>query len=967
MGRLSPGRRWIRRGCTLLAAGAPLAATSSLMLGIGPLGSTDSVSAAAPGVAGLAPLSSVPVPAPSDLTPYIADQGAVVQLGKALFWDMQVGSDGVQACASCHFAAGADARSQNSLNPDLRAVGGGGEFSPGHSANQSLSADDFPFHKLANPQDRLSALISDSADVVSSQGVFNVPFGGIEPGNAIEPGANAGDSRFEQDGISTRRVPPRNAPSAINAVFNGRQFWDGRAQPTFNGVNPFGDRDPDAFVLRATGTGLEPFRVSIQRASLASQAVGPPGSDFEMSHSGRSFRDIGKKMLSLIPLSRQRVNADDSVLGPLAVDAGASPGLTTTYDAMLRQAFKPEWWNSNKIVRVAADGTPTVVDRPNRPLAGDEYELGAYNFSLFFGLAVMEYERTLVSDQTPLDRYLAGDTSALTPLEQQGLAIFAGEQGKCAGCHGGAELTEASVANTETEAIETMAMGDDQIASYDSGFYNIAVRPANEDLGNGGSDPWGNALSSTGFLGAVGRHAVDGAFKSPQLRNVALTAPYFHNGAAATLRQVVEFYNRGGDYPEVNAANLDSDVDELNLTTQQEDALVAFLEALTDPRVERQCGPFDHPELFLPNGHRAPDGSNGVTDRGDGAATDAFLRLADTGPDCASNPPTPTFLSFTGPDVTPPDPLALRPDTTLVSRPKDGARTVKPTFKGGEPRLSNGKTWFECRIDSGAWKSCKSGQAFTVGEGPHLFATRASSANGARDTTPASAAWWVPYASSARYAGPSLIPAGKTTLVAADLKGLHGCNANRLVRFTITNKRGTFALGTTRSDKLGRAVVAVRTRVAPGTYTVRATAVGSRSCAAAVTTARVKLKRTMAAVHGSGKTAKTSFSLKTNSKGIGALNFSAPRALQVIGRIEAAVQDGGEGVATGTARVRYWDAQRGRFGTQARAVRFTFSFRAGSHGAIRLVLPAIGRTPTAASWTPVKSGGIARLAPTRGS
>ena len=192
----------------------------------------------------------------------------------------------------------------------------------------------------------------------------------------------------------------------------------------------------------------------------------------------------------------------------------------------------------------------------------------------------------------------------------------------------------------------------------------------------------------------------------------------------------------------MNAANLDTDVDELNLTTQQEDALVAFLEALTDPRVEHQCGPFDHAELFLPNGHRAPDGSPGITDRGDGAATDAFLRLADTGPDCASNPPTPTFLSFTGPDVTPPDPLALQPDTTLVSGPKDGSRTVKPTFKGGEPRLSGGKTWFECRVDSGAWKSCKSGQAFTVGDGPHLFATRASSANGARDKTPASAAWW---------------------------------------------------------------------------------------------------------------------------------------------------------------------------------------------------------------------------------
>ncbi|MDX6376877.1 MAG: hypothetical protein QOE98_1180 [Gaiellaceae bacterium] len=959
MGRLSPGPRWFRRASTLLATGAPLVAISSLMLGIGPLSGTDPASAGATGGNALAPLSSVPVPQPSDLAPYIADQTAVVQLGKALFWDMQVGSDGVQSCASCHYAAGADARSVNAMNPDTRAAGGGGSFSPGHGPNQSLQASDFPFHQLANPADHLSALITDSADVVSSPGVFNVAFAGIEVGNAIEPGGNAGDDRFQQGGVSTRRVPPRNAPSAINAVFNGRQFWDGRAQGTFNGVNPFGDRDPDARVLRATPAGLEPFQVSIQRASLASQAVGPPGSDFEMSHSGRAFRDIGKKVLSLVPLSRQRVNAADGVLGSLAADGGQSPGLSTTYDALLRQAFKPEWWNSDKIVRVDADGNPTVADRPNRPLLGSEYELGAYNFSLFFGLAVMEYERTLVSDQTPLDRFLAGDTTALTPLERQGMAIFTG-QGSCASCHGGAEMTAASVAGLEAEPIESMVMGNGGTASYDAGFYNIGLRSPAEDIGNGGLDPWGNALSTTRFLGAAGRTAVDGAFKSPSLRNVALTAPYFHNGGAATLRQVVEFYNRGGDFPEANAANLDSDVEPLGLTAQQEDALVAFLEALTDPRVDRQCGPFDHPELFVVNGHRAPDGSIGTTDRGDGAAADTFLRLPDTGPDCEANPQAPRFLQFTGPEVTPPDPQPLQPETTLVSRPKDGARTVAPTFSGGEPRLSSGKTWFECRLDGTAWKPCTSGQTFRVGEGPHLFTTRAASANGARDRSPASAAWWVPYATTARYSGPSLIPGGKATLVAADVKAANGCHRGRLVRFTITNRRGTFALGATRTDALGRAVATVRTKIAAGPYTLNATAVGSRACSAATGTARVAVRSGTAALRGAGRTAHTSFSLKTNSQGIGTLSISAPRALQVIGRIDAAVQDGDEGVVTGTARVRYWDARRGQFGKQARAVRFTFSFRAGRHGAIRLVLPASGRTPTAAGWTPVNAGGVVR-------
>src|ERR1043166_8693141 len=65
----------------------------------------------------LAPLSSVPVPDVPGLSDYVADKNAAIALGKALFWDMQAGSDGVQACASCHFNAGADSRSKNQINP----------------------------------------------------------------------------------------------------------------------------------------------------------------------------------------------------------------------------------------------------------------------------------------------------------------------------------------------------------------------------------------------------------------------------------------------------------------------------------------------------------------------------------------------------------------------------------------------------------------------------------------------------------------------------------------------------------------------------------------------------------------------------------------------------------------------------------------------------------------------------------
>ena len=89
----------------------------------------------------------------------------------------------------------------------------------------------------------------------------------------------------------------------------------------------------------------------------------------------------------------------------------------------------------------------------------------------------------------------------------------------------------------------------------------------------------------------------------PGLRNLELTAPYFHNGGQRTIRQAVEFYNRGGDFREHNVANIDFEIGKLNLTAQQIDDLVAFLgRPLTDLRVV-QSAHLDHPQLFVPNGH----------------------------------------------------------------------------------------------------------------------------------------------------------------------------------------------------------------------------------------------------------------------------------------------------------------------------------------------------------------------------
>ena len=134
---------------------------------------------------------------------------------------------------------------------------------------------------------------------------------------------------------------------------------------------------------------------------------------------------------------------------------------------------------------------------------------------------------------------------------------------------------------------------------------------------------------------------MDGAFKTPGLRNVELTAPYFHNGGQLTLEQVVEFYNRGGDFHEQNIDNLDADIRHLNLSAENKSDLVAFLKSLTDDRVRYDKAPFDHPQLFVPNGH--PGNQNSVTNDGKGQATDQLLEIPAVGRNGGNG--TPNFLA----------------------------------------------------------------------------------------------------------------------------------------------------------------------------------------------------------------------------------------------------------------------------------------------------------------------------------
>jgi hypothetical protein len=324
-----------------------------------------------------------------------------------------------------------------------------------------------------------------------------------------------------------------------------------------------------------------------------------------------------------------------------------------------------------------------------------------YNFSLFFGLAIQLYESTLISNDSPFDRFMEGNSNALTVQQKQGKALFEGKAG-CINCHTGAEFTTASVNHVQDERIDHLTLAKGGEAVYDNGFNNIGVRPTLEDLGVGGNDPFGHPLSESRLaqqglfesllnatpndtVGADEPIAADGAFKTPGLRNVELTGPYFHNGGQLTLRQVVDFYNRGGDFAENNIDNLDADIHSLGLTEEEKTSLVAFLVSLTDDRVRFERAPFDRPQMFVTNGH--PGDRNAVTDDGTGQATTTVLELPPVGRN-GTAVPQPNFLGVpSGLSPTTITPPSTPPSS---SNPLEGSMTEQDCPPGSKLKSVKG-------------------------------------------------------------------------------------------------------------------------------------------------------------------------------------------------------------------------------------------------------------------------------------
>jgi hypothetical protein len=289
----------------------------------------------------------------------------------------------------------------------------------------------------------------------------------------------------------------------LTGAFHHDLFWDGRAD------NQFVDPETGAVVIPIAG-------------ALESQAIGPILSPVEMGVQGRTWQDVRSKLQAVTPLALAS-NLPPDVVAALQQNPG--------YPALFAAAFGTPWISASRIA-----------------------------------MAIASYERTLIPDDTPWDRYMNGQISAMTPNEINGWIAFQ-NQGRCAACHW------------------------DPLFSDDA-YHNLGVRWPSEDVGRG----------------LISGNEVDvAAFKTPSLRNAGLRPRLFHNGSSPALGDPAQwtdpastlnvYFNGHG----VDHSNLDPALVPLvQLAVPISDVALAqeFVRtALTDPRVALALPPFDHPTL----------------------------------------------------------------------------------------------------------------------------------------------------------------------------------------------------------------------------------------------------------------------------------------------------------------------------------------------------------------------------------
>jgi cytochrome c peroxidase len=325
-------------------------------------------------------------------------------------------------------------------------------------------------------------------------------FPGSVPGTVDDVAGSPGIRRLDRDGNpvddpvfgANPQVTPRTSPAVFGALWASEVFWDGRA----------GGRLTDP----VTGQ-----TVIAEGAALENQALATLLNDAEMAKEGRTWDELEAKLGHAAPLAL----ADE-----WPADVSEAIARRPTYPELFQAAFGDDEITAVRIV-----------------------------------MAIASYQRTLVPDQTPWDRFRAGDEDALGLLERYGWQSF--QTDKCQNCHEPPLFTS-------------------------NDFINIGLRRSEYDAGR---------------AGVSGLAEDAGDMKIPSLRNVGLRPRFMHTGEFRTLGEAINFYRDGASLPDVDEIP-NGGAYNFSLGLQTAADLQSFLaNALTDPRVAAETFPFDRPRL----------------------------------------------------------------------------------------------------------------------------------------------------------------------------------------------------------------------------------------------------------------------------------------------------------------------------------------------------------------------------------
>jgi cytochrome c peroxidase len=322
-------------------------------------------------------------------------------------------------------------------------------------------------------------------------------------------------------------VPPDNPMSEVKVALGRRLFYDGRL--SVNGATSCATCHVQALA----------FTDGRARAVGATGEVHPRGS-MTLVNSAYSGRLTWANHL----LDTLELQALTPMFGEQPVEMGMSGRESSIIEMLRNDVFYSEAFPG----AFASDDDPYSILNVVRSLAS--------------------FVRTIISFNSPYDRYLMGEREALDASQVRGMNLFFSERLECFHCHGGFNFTDSS---THADAL-VQAVG-----FHNNGLYNL------EGLGQYPPD-------NTGLYDLTGERRDMGRFRAPTLRNIAITAPYMHDGSIETLPAVIEHYARGGRLIEEGPYAGDGSrnpyrsefIKGFELSDEEKADLLAFLDALTD-------------------------------------------------------------------------------------------------------------------------------------------------------------------------------------------------------------------------------------------------------------------------------------------------------------------------------------------------------------------------------------------------